>query len=164
MSEHNVLTGSSIHEEKLISTSGTSDAGKVVTPSSSTAGTGTLRNLVWTEVNSKKQYVTAELDDISTASSTYIPINVACTVTRVESIIHGALATGDVTLTVKPNGVAATNGTITVTQSGSAAGDVDTCSPTAGNALAVGEYIELETNGASTNAVRVTFMLELTLT
>jgi hypothetical protein len=45
MAEHNTLTGSQLHEPKGIDSASTSDAGKVLTPSSTTANTGELRQL-----------------------------------------------------------------------------------------------------------------------
>lgn len=163
MAEHNTLTGSSLHECKQISTAATSDSGKVITPSASTAGVGVLRSLTWGEITSRKEYITVELDDISTASSTYVPTPAGGTVTKAWSVIHGAIATADSTLTIKPAGTAATGGTITVAYSGSAAGDIDSCTPTANNTVTAGGYIEVETDGASTNTVRVTLTIEITL-
>ena len=64
MTEHNTLTGSSVHEEKLISSAATSDAGKVVTPSGSVANTGELRKLLTTELdtNSDAEFTLYEAD------------------------------------------------------------------------------------------------------
>ena len=58
-------------------------------------------------------------------------------------------------------GTAITGGGITVTQSGSAAGDVDTAEPTAANRVEEDGSIEMITNGASSNAVKllVTFVI-----
>lgn len=53
--------------------------------------------------------------------------------TKLKSVINGALTTGDVVLTCKINTTAITTGAITVTQSGSAAGDQDEVVPTAAN-------------------------------
>jgi len=163
MAEHNTLTGSSLHEPKGIDSAGTSDAGKVLTPSSSSAGTGELRKLAYTEITSRKMYLTKELIDISTTGETYIAVPAGGTVTGAWSVLHGAITGSDAVLTLKPNGTAATDGTITVAQSGSAAGDVDSCTPSANNTVSQGDYIEVETDGASTNAVRVTVTIEITL-
>lgn len=163
MAEHNTLTGSNLHEPKGIDSAGTSDAGKVLTPSSTTANTGELRKLTWAEISTRKEYITVELDDLSTASSTYVATPVAGTITKVYSVLHTAITTADATITVKPGGSAATGGTITVTQSGSAAGDVDSCTPTAGNSVTAGGYLEIETDGASSTTARVTLTIEISL-
>ena len=48
-----------------------------------------------------------------------------------------------------------TNGTVTITQSGSAAGDVSVGYPSGLNDVAAGDAIEIETDGGSTGAVSV---------
>lgn len=164
MAEHNTLTGSSNHEPKNIDSASTSDAGKVLTPSASSAGVGVLRNLVESEVNSKTAYVTAVFEDVSTAGDIYIPMNFAGTVTEVRSVINGAIATADVDLTMKINGVAMTGGVLTIAFSGSAAGDIDTVSPTATNVFTAGQYLQVTSDGASTNAIDATLMFTITRT
>lgn len=98
-------------------------------------------------------YVHMQLADISTASSCWAPCPVAGTVERIQSIISGTIATADAVLAPQINTVAITGGGITVTASGSAAGDVDSSTPTAANTVAVGDSLEVSTNGASTNTV-----------
>lgn len=96
--------------------------------------------------------------DISTAGQEYIaiPDGFGGDVVEIRSVIHGAIATADATLTPKIGGTAMTNGAITVAFSGSAAGDVDVSRPSGANTVRPGEAIEIETDGASTNAVKVT--------
>lgn len=103
------------------------------------------------------------LSDISTAGQCYIPVPTGFDgqVVEVISVINGAIATADATLTPKINGTAMTNGAITVANAGSAAGDVDRSYPTSNNAVRAGEAIEIETDGASTNAVEVFFTVRI---
>lgn len=90
--------------------------------------------------------------DISTAGQIYVVCPVAGDVKAVYSAINGAIAMADATLTVKT--AAGTVGTITVANSGSAAGDVDSLtSGLLNTAVAAGATIEVETDGASTNTV-----------
>jgi hypothetical protein len=98
-------------------------------------------------------FLTAKIEDISTAGQVYVAVPDDGKVIKVFSALNGAIATGDATLTVKTAQGSA--GTITVTQSGSAAGDVDTVEPTSNNSVVEGETIEIETDGASTNTVSV---------
>ena len=98
-------------------------------------------------------YVDMQLADISTASSAWAACPVAGTVVSIQSIISGAIATADAVLTPQINTVAITGGGITVATAGSAAGDVDSSTPTAANTVAVGNSLEVSTNGASTNTV-----------
>jgi hypothetical protein len=68
--------------------------------------------------------VSGQMADLSTAGSIYLPAPVSGFLVRAYSCIHAAITTADATWTIEVNGVAVT-GTGTVTQSGSAAGDVD---------------------------------------
>lgn len=113
---------------------------------------GTQVTATASELN--QAYLTMEIEDISTAGQMYVVAPCAGTISTIYSVINGAIATSDATLTGKINGAAITNGTITVATASSAAGDVDSCTPTAANTVAAGDVIEVETNGASTNTVK----------
>jgi hypothetical protein len=162
MPELNTITGTDLHWPRGIESASTSDAGKVLTPSASSAGTGELRNLTESEISGKTEYITAVFDDVSTAGDIYIPMNFAGTVTSVRSVLHGAIATADVTLAVKVNGVTMTNGNIVIAFTDSAAGDLDSCTPTAGNTVTTSQYLQVTSDGASTNAVSATLMFTIT--
>ena len=97
------------------------------------------------------------IDDVSTAGQVYVPINEEQEgqIVEIETVLNGAIATANAGLTAKIGGTAVTGGTITIAFSGSAAGDVDNCAPTAANEVVDGSVIEIETNGASTNTVQV---------
>lgn len=99
-------------------------------------------------------FLYGEIADVSTAGQIYIPVPDGGKIIKAFSVIDGAIATANATLTMKIGGTAVTGGTITITQSGSAAGDVDTCEPTAANTVVEGDAIEVETDGASTNTVK----------
>jgi hypothetical protein len=97
----------------------------------------------------------AQIVDISTADQVYVVSPVAGDIVAIYSVIEAAIGTADADLTAKIGGVAVTGGLITVATSGSAAGDVDSCTPTAANTVAAGGAIEVETDGASSNTVLV---------
>jgi len=111
----------------------------------------------------KKVYLFTSIADISTAGQIYIVSPVAGTVSKIYSVINGAIATSNSVLTPKIAGTAITNGAITVAFSGSAAGDVDSSTPTAANTITAGAAIEIETDGASSNTVEVVLTIEITL-
>lgn len=162
---HNTLTGVELHEEKLVSTAGTGDTGKVVTPSGTVANTGELRNLVFTEINSKTHSQDLYIKDISTASTDYVVAAYNGTLTNVWSVIDGAVAAGgDTTLTIKINNISVSPSDIVITQSGSAAGDVDTVTPTTLNTFSQGDTLEVVGDGgAGTNVdATVTFLYTIT--
>ena len=95
--------------------------------------------------------------DVSTAGQIYVPIPTGFdgVVVEIRTALNGAITGADATLTPKVGGTAMTSGAITITQSGSAAGDVDTSSPTSSNAVRVGEAVEIETDGGSTGTIEV---------
>jgi len=73
-------------------------------------------------------------------------------VVKIWSVIEGVLTTGDATLTGKIDGAAITTGVITITQAGSAAGDKDSCVPSAANVVAVGSELSLTVGGSNATA------------
>lgn len=99
--------------------------------------------------------VQAYLADISTAGSAFVVAPDKGKVVKIQTVIGGAIATANAALTFEINGTAITGSAITVTQSGSAAGDVDTSVPTAANSVEADDVIEVITDGASTNTVPV---------
>lgn len=74
----------------------------------------------------------------------------AGTLTKFQSALNGALATADATWQLKINGSNVTSGLITQTQSGSAAGDVDSATPSAANTFVAGDVISAVLGGGST--------------
>lgn len=71
-------------------------------------------------------------------------------IVRVDTVLNGALATGDATFTTAIAGTGVTDGVVTATESGSAAGDIDTATPSALNTGAAGALITVTGGGAST--------------
>lgn len=87
---------------------------------------------------------------------------VAGQVTKIWTVLEGALATGDATLTSKIGATSITDGVVTITQVGSAAGDVDSATPSAAKTVAVGDVLSVTCGGTNTNAVgaTITFLIE----
>jgi hypothetical protein len=109
--------------------------------------------LTGSELHEPKNYIlTVRLDDLDVADTVYVPIPYAGTVKKLVTTIDAALATSDETLTVS-NSAAASMGTIVITQSGSAAGDVDTLSPSSNNTVTDDDYITIANDGASSTTV-----------
>lgn len=106
-------------------------------------------------------FITAKITTISTAGSTFVPIPDGGRVIKIITSIKNAITTADAALTWEIGGVAMTDSAITVTQSGSAAGDVDTSEPTALNTVSEDGTIEMITDGASATACEcvVTFVI-----
>jgi hypothetical protein len=94
--------------------------------------------------------LTVHFADISGASNIYVPMPYAGTVTKIQSVLSGAIAGSDTTFTVT-NSAGASMGVLTVTQSGSAAGDVDTLAPSSNNTVTAGSFIKIACNGGATS-------------
>ena len=106
-------------------------------------------------------FLHATIADISTGSSTFVPVPDGGKVIKILTALQAVIATANGGITFEIGGTAITGGGITVAYSGSAVGDVDTAEPTAANEVAEGGTIELITDGASTNAsvLYVTFVI-----
>ena len=137
---HSALSDPYLHEPKGASTA---TAGDVYVADG--AGSGS-----WED--HRRSVVNLHIHDISVAENMYVPIPFGGTVSRVSSVIAGALTGADVVLTIK-NSSAATMGTITITQAGSAAGDVDFTNPSTNNTTTDNDYILVQGNGGASSHV-----------
>lgn len=164
MANHATLTGAELHEPK-----GAESASVNTTYWSNGAGSGTWRKVTASDVdatsifNVNKDYITVQLADVSTASAVLVPISRACTLSKVTSVINGTIASADSVITVSKSG-GTTIGTFTIAASGSVEGTIDEFTPTINNTLVAGNWVKIATDGASSNTVPVTFLLEFTLT
>jgi hypothetical protein len=107
--------------------------------------------------------LTGYLADVSTASQVYIPIpdDAAGEVFEIRTALNNAITSDDAVITPKIGGTAMTNGAITITQSGSAAGDVDVSRPTGARTVAAGDSIEIETDGGSSTTAILSFSISI---
>lgn len=102
--------------------------------------------------------VSAYLADLSTASSAFVVSPWRGTLKRVYSVIANAITTADAVWTVEVNGTAVTGISVTVANSGSAAGDMDSDEPTVVQAINEGDVIEFVSDGASSTTCPTTFV------
>jgi hypothetical protein len=111
----------------------------------------------WTDSLDK---VSLRMEGAETAQTIYIPIDDSVTVTAVRTAIQGSVGTADEVLTVR-NNAGASMGTITITQSGSAAGDVDLLEPVSNNTLVAGETLRIESAGDSSSSLDIMISVSL---
>ena len=109
-----------------------------------------------------KKYFTGKITDISTGGSTFVVCPIAGTISAIYSTINNAITSVDAGLSFELAGIAVTGGGITVAYDGSAAGDVDSATPTAANTVTAGQAIEMITDGASSTACECTITFEIT--
>lgn len=95
------------------------------------SGAGTAITATAAELN--QLIIPYYIADGSAEKDHYVNVGHAGTVSKIYSIIDGAVSTADITVTAKIGSTAMTNGAITIATAGSAAGDKDECSPTALN-------------------------------
>ena len=148
---HSSLTDPLIHEPKGVASA---SAGKVYVANGSGSGTWTSKETLVGET------LTGYIDNISASSTVYVPIPFAGTISKVVTVLEAAISSANATLTVK-NAAAASMGTITVAQSGSAAGDVDTLAPSSNNTVAADSFITIASDGGSTNSATLRFVVVL---
>ena len=137
---HSSLTDPYLHEPKGVASAST---GKVYVANGSGSG-------AWED--HRRTVLTVHFTDLSAAQNIYCPVPFGGTVSRVTSVLSAPIAGSDVVVTVK-NSSAASMGTLTVTQVGSAIGDVDFVNPTTNNTATDNDYILIQTNGGATSHV-----------
>lgn len=139
--QHSAIPDAQLHEPKGVATSA---AGKVYVASG--AGTGS-----WSFESSS---LSLDITNLDTVADYYIVFPFAATITKIYSVIDSAIATADKVLTASIGGVAVTTGALTIAFTGAAAGDIDSCTPTAANTMAAGAALKIAATGASTGAAR----------
>ena len=150
--EHDVLTTSEVHEPKHITGNGTAASGKVITNSSTVAGTSEYRSLKSGDITEVDVYIGGYERDSTIAEDTLFIIPVNGTLVNVSAVISDALVTGDNVYTIDINGTAPTPSTLTVVQAGSATGDIATVTLTANNGVTAGTAVKLSNNGGNSDA------------
>jgi len=113
------------------------------------------------EGGANKRLVTCTLADVSTASNQTVTSSVAGVITKIYSVLGNAITVADAALTYAIGAVNITGGTATVAFNGSAAGDVDTATPTGLRTVAVGDVLKVTTDGASTTASPLYVVFEI---
>lgn len=111
----------------------------------------------------RKTVVEVTITDVSAASdSTFGYAPFAGRVTKVFSILGGAITGADSAVTSKIGATAITGGALTIANASSAAGDLDVAHPTALNVVSLGSKLWASTDGASTGTqtLRVYFEIE----
>ena len=107
-----------------------------------TAGVVTVTGLSTATLTFNARYVLNSVVSLTDGTTGHVVAPFAGTISNIRSVLlGGAVTTNDAIVTGKIGGVAITNGALTVTASGSAIGDMDTCTPTALNTVAAGDVI-----------------------
>lgn len=175
--EHSAIADPNIHEPKGVAAAAVNtvyasngagsgawakiDSNKIDTTSITTWIQGLINaaSLTFTKVF----WVHTQIADISTASSVIVPVPESCTINGATLVLGGAIATADATISFK-NAAAASLGTaVTVAFTSSAKGDTYSFTATTNTALTGPTWVEIATDGASTNTVTLDITLKFTI-
>ncbi len=105
--------------------------------------------------------ITVDMTDISTAGSVWVVAPYAGDITKIYSVINGAITDADATITAEIGGTLVTDSSITIANAGSAAGVVDSSTPSATRTVTAGQAIEIISDGGSTDVCRATFTIAI---
>ncbi len=104
-----------------------------------------------------------DIGDGSADATYYLVAPFAGDISKIYSVIDGAVSTADITITAKIGATGITNGVITITSSASAAGDVDVATPSAAKTVTAGQAINLVVaGGGSGGSPRIHVVVLLT--
>lgn len=148
---HSTLTDPYLHEPKGVAAA---SSGDVYVANGSGSGSWTAKETL-IELS-----LEGYLEDVSAIETAYVPVPFAGTVSKVLTVLEGSIGSADSTVTVK-NSAGSSMGTITITSSGSAAGDVDVLLPSSNNTVTADSFITVESDGASTNTAKLRFVVVL---
>lgn len=104
-------------------------------------------------------FLTVQLTDVSAPSSVNVAVPDDGNIIKIISVLGGAITTANSAVTTSINGTTVTGGGFTVAFSGSAAGDIDTATPTALNSVKEGDYITITSDGGSSTTQPITVTL-----
>jgi len=162
---HKDMTGASLHEPK-----GVAGASQHTVYVANGAGSGTWEKIDADAINTSSiknnNFITFThtFTDISTAASEWVVCPLAGDIQKIWCVLHEAITGADCNFSFEIAGTAVTSGGITITQSGSAAGDIDSSTPSGANTLTAGQAIEIISDGGSTGTVKATFTFEIDVT
>lgn len=139
--QHSAIPDAQLHEPKGVATAA---SGKVYVANGAGSGSWSFQS----------DTLSLDIASLDTVADYYLVFPYAATITKMYSVIDGAIATADKVLTMSIGGVSVTNGALTIAFSGSAAGDIDSCTPSAANTMAAGAALKIAATGGSTGSAR----------
>lgn len=88
-----------------------------------------------------------DIADGSAEAVYYVVCPHAGTISKIWTVTDGAVGTADITVTAAIGATGVTNGVVTIATAGSAAGDVDSATPTAANTVTAGQAVNFTVTG-----------------
>lgn len=99
--------------------------------------------------------------NLNIAASYFLVIPYAGDISKIWSATNASFTGSNAILTFEIAGTPVTNGTITITQSGSAAGDIDSSTPSAANTVTAGQALEIICDGGPSSDVTCVLTIEV---
>ena len=125
------------------------------------AGAGTAVTATAAELNDS--FVILDIADGSADATYYMVSPHAGTISKIWTVINGAVSTADITVTANIGATPVTNGLVTIATAGSAAGDIDSATPSAANVVTAGQAINfVVAGGGAGGAPRVHLVCVIT--
>lgn len=151
MAEHRNLTGSDLHEPKGVASASVNTA-----YFADGSGSGSWRKVTVADLNNTTLFpnlftVSATITDISTAQTLLVSVPYTSTLRKVVGVLGGPITVANSTITLLQNGGSTTT-SLTVNYTGSAKGSDVVVSPSVNNTFVEGDFVEISTDGASTDA------------
>lgn len=113
-----------------------------------------------TEINT--YVVSLDIADGSAEGVYYVVCPHAGTISKIWTVIDGAVSTADITVTAAIGATGVTNGVVTIATAASGAGDIDSATPTAANTVTAGQAVNFTvTGGGSGGSPRVHLAMEI---
>lgn len=106
---------------------------------------GTAVTATATEINEVVQCL--DIADGSADSTYYVVCPHAGAIGRIWTVIDGVVSTADITITANIGATPVTDGVVTIATAGSAAGDVDSATPSAANVVTAGQAVNFVVAG-----------------
>lgn len=107
----------------------------------------TLSAITATAAELNDYIVSLDIADGSAEAVYYAVCPQAGTISKIWTVTDAAVATADITITSAIGATGVTNGVVTIATSGSAAGDVDSATPTAANVVTAGQAVNFTVTG-----------------
>jgi len=104
-----------------------------------------------------------DIADGSAEATYYLIAPHAGTISKLQTVIDDVVSTANITVTGKIGSTAITNGVVTIATAASAAGDLDTATPTAENVITAGAAMNfVVTGGGAGGAPRIHLVVTIT--
>ena len=128
----------------------------------STTELAVLSALTATAVELNTYTVSLDIADGSAEAVYYVVCPHAGSISKIWTVIDGAVGTANITITGAIGGTGITTGVVTIATAASAAGDIDSCVPSALNVVTAGQAVNFTvTGGGAGGTPRVHLVMEI---